>query len=123
MKTFAIFAITMTIVQVVAAETPNQHPPIDHSTIFEKSNQSVPDAELTQKSEVVTVLDTRGYTYMEVERENERIWLAAPKTEVKAGDTVHYPDRPVVLNHTSRTLNRTFPTVMFLSRVVVSSKD
>ena len=40
---------------------------------------------------VVSVLDTTGYTYMELENGGKRFWIAAPTTkEVKVGDHIRF---------------------------------
>lgn len=105
---------------VTAAEIDN-HPPVDHNAIFQKANQSVPDIKSMRQAEVLSVIDTNGYTYIEVNQNNETVWLAVPAAAVKAGDTIHYPDGPIVLNHISRSLDRTFPSVIFLMSIVVNS--
>lgn len=104
-----------------ATEASDNNPPVDHSAIFQHSNHSKADIKSMRKAEVVSVLNTKGYTYIEVNRDDEPVWLAVPTTEVEAGDTVHYTDGPVVRDHNSRTLNKTFPSVIFLLEVVVNS--
>jgi hypothetical protein len=104
-----------------AADTANEHPPVDHSAIFKHSKQATPDIKSMRQAEVVSVLNTKGYTYIEVTEKDEPIWLAVPTTDVAAGDTVHYTDGPVVQKHHSRTLDRTFDSVIFLLSVVVNS--
>jgi hypothetical protein len=104
-----------------AVETPNDQPPVDHSTIFQHSNNVVPDTKTMRQAQVVSVLNTKGYTYIEVTKDDAPVWLAVPTTDIEAGDTVHYTDGPVVQNHHSRTLDRTFDSVIFLLNVVVNS--
>ena len=100
----------------------NNGAPVDHSAFFQQSDQQPePDIESMLKAEVVSVLDTKGYTYIEISRDDEPVWLAVPTTAVDAGDTVYYTDGPIVRDHESRTLNRTFPTVIFLLSVVVKN--
>ncbi len=104
-----------------AVDTSNKSAPVDHSAIFQHSEQAPPvDIESMLKAEVVSVVDTKGYTYIEITRDDEPLWLAVPTTEVKAGDTVHYGDGPVVRDYQSQTLKKTFPTVLFLLSVVVN---
>lgn len=122
MKLLAMSLLLTCFTIAIAAETPSNNPPVDHSAIFQHSTQSEPDIESMNHAEVVDVINTRGYTYIEVTQDDEPVWLAVPTTEVEVGDTVHYTDGPIVQNHNSRTLNKTFPSVIFLLNVVVNSK-
>ena len=64
---------------------------------------------------VVDVIDTTGYTYMELENAGGRFWIAAPTTQVKKGDRIRYVKNMTMSNFTSKTLNRTFTTLIFVT--------
>ena len=64
---------------------------------------------------VVDVIDTMGYTYMELENAGGRFWIAAPTTQVKKGDRIRYVKNMTMSNFTSKTLNRTFTTLIFVT--------
>ena len=64
---------------------------------------------------VVDVIDTTGYTYMELENGGNRFWIAAPTTKVNKGDRIRFVQDMVMTNFTSKTLNRTFGTLVFVS--------
>lgn len=68
---------------------------------------------------VVDVIDTTGYTYMELENGGNRFWIAAPTTKVNKGDRIRYVQEMVMTNFTSKTLNRTFGTLIFVSSTQV----
>ena len=68
---------------------------------------------------VVTVLDTTGYTYMELENGDSRFWLAAPSTKVEVGDHIRFVESMTMTNFTSKTLDRTFPRVIFVSSTLM----
>lgn len=103
-----------------AAETINDQKSVDHSAIFQHSNHATPDTKSMQQAQVVSVINTKGYTYIEITKDDAPVWLAVPSTEVAAGDTVHFTDGPTVQNHHSLTLDRTFDSVIFLLSVVVN---
>lgn len=68
---------------------------------------------------VVTVLDTTGYTYMELENGNRHFWIAAPTTKVKVGDHIRFVESMTMTNFSSKTLDRTFPRIIFVSATMM----
>ncbi len=69
----------------------------------------------TNEGKVINIIDTTGYTYMELENGGNRFWIAAPTTKVKKGDHIRFLEEMVMTNFTSKTLNRTFSTLIFVS--------
>ena len=72
---------------------------------------------------VVTVLDTTGYTYMELKNGDRRFWIAAPTTKVKVGDHIRFVESMTMTNFSSKTLDRTFPRIIFVLTSVASFTD
>jgi hypothetical protein len=72
---------------------------------------------------VIETTDSGGYTYVNVDCGDKIIWAAGPQTEVEVGErvTVHL-DMPMS-NFESKTLNRTFETVYFVSEIRVAGPD
>ncbi|GJL72596.1 MAG: hypothetical protein NMNS01_17950 [Nitrosomonas sp.] len=68
---------------------------------------------------VVTVLDTTGYTYMELENGDRHFWIAAPTTKVKVGDHIRFVESMAMTNFSSKTLDRTFPRIIFVSSTLI----
>ena len=118
---FSMFA------SAVLAGTPTGHPPMDHKAMMDKitDGEAVSESDMKQQGKAVSVLPVSGYVYIEVApAEGENIWMAVPEgVVVKEGDTVHYNDGPMMTDFTSKTLDRTFPSVMFLGKVVVTSGE
>ncbi|GKS69311.1 hypothetical protein W03_13150 [Nitrosomonas sp. PY1] len=73
------------------------------------------DSSAKNEGVVVDVIDTTGYTYMELENAGGRFWIAAPTTQVKKGDHIRYVKNMTMSNFTSKTLNRTFTTLIFVT--------
>ncbi|MES9991767.1 MAG: hypothetical protein ABW098_07430 [Candidatus Thiodiazotropha sp.] len=121
MKFPTLVALVALSTTAVSADTPDAHPPMDHSKVFQHADKSTPDIESMRHAEVREVINTSGYTYIEITQKDKPVWLAVPSTEVKVGDTVHYTDSLPVEHHTSRTLKRTFESVIFLNKVVINS--
>lgn len=71
------------------------------------------------EGKVVSVIDTTGYTYMELENNGHKFWIAAPTTKVNKGDHIRFVESMTMTNFTSKTLNRTFGTLIFVSSTQV----
>lgn len=68
---------------------------------------------------VVSVLETTGYTYMELENSGRLVWIAAPTTKVKVGDHIRFVESMAMTNFSSPTLNRTFHRIIFVSSTML----
>ncbi|TXI18878.1 MAG: hypothetical protein E6Q62_05505 [Nitrosomonas sp.] len=68
---------------------------------------------------VVSSIDAGGYTYMELENSGNKFWIAAPTTKVSKGDHIRFVENMVMTNFTSKTLNRTFSTLIFVTSTEV----
>ena len=71
---------------------------------------------------ILEVIDTSMYTYMQVSGAKGAIWLAASKTNVKKGQSISYPTGVAMINFASKSLNRTFDSIIFLDKVEVLKK-
>ncbi len=64
-------------------------------------------------AKILETMDSGGYTYMQVENNGKSDWVAIPKSSVKKGAEVQFYQGMVMKNFTSKTLNRTFATIIF----------
>ena len=76
-------------------------------------------SQMPHQGKVLSSIDASIYTYIEVSENGKTVWLAAPTVAVKKGDTVGYDDGAVMSNFFSKSLNRTFETVIFVGKAVV----
>ncbi len=58
-----------------------------------------------------------GYTYMNIEENGEKFWIAGPANTVAKGAEVSFSEQVWMPNFTSRALNRTFEKILFVSGV------
>lgn len=85
-----------------------------------KMTQTAPgDLPLTQKAQVLSIIDVPQYTYIEVKQDDKTRWIAATTVALKKGDMIRFSDGTVMTNFSSKVLNRTFPSITFVDRVVV----
>ena len=76
-------------------------------------------APLTKKGKVLSVLDAKQFTYMEIQVAGKSQWLVSPAVSVKAGNNISYAEGDVMPKFHSTALNRDFTNVLFTTRVVV----
>lgn len=79
---------------------------------------AVPDAELTgNKGQVLSVIQVPGYSYIEVRNNGRNLWLAGNPVEVTEGEIISWADAAMMRNFQSKTLDRTFEELMFVSAI------
>ena len=71
---------------------------------------------------VVETTNAASYTYVLIDTGEKKVWAAAPRFEVKAGDKVAVASAMAMPNYESRTLKKTFDVVYFTGSVVVNDK-
>ena len=70
---------------------------------------------------VLTVTEAGPYTYIEVDSNGRRLWLAGNRMAVAVGENIRWGDSAVMRNFQSKTLGRTFDTLLFVSQVSKAS--
>ncbi len=66
---------------------------------------------------VVETITGGGYTYMNIEENGEKFWIAGPQNTVTKGAEVSFNEQVWMPNFASRALNRTFDKILFVSGV------
>lgn len=90
-----------------------------HPSIEETLNIATDQLELPNQGEVISTMPTSMYTYIEVSHNGINRWLAAPSTELKTGDNINYANGAVMTNFYSKTLDREFAEVLFITKIEV----
>ena len=65
------------------------------------------------KGEVLEVMDVEGYTYLRLKTANGETWAAVSKAPVKKGAKVTIENVAVMNNFESKSLKKTFKTIVF----------
>ena len=76
---------------------------------------------LAQSGKVLSTISVPSYTYVEVSQGNKTQWIAAATSKVKKGDMVRFDDGMVMKDFYSKTLKRTFPSIVFVNSLVVDN--
>ena len=62
---------------------------------------------------VAETMNSGGYTYVLLEKDGEKTWIAVPQMKVTKGQTMSFKPGAVMENFSSKTLNRTFKKIVF----------
>ncbi|UCH80240.1 MAG: hypothetical protein JSW20_10915 [Nitrospiraceae bacterium] len=71
---------------------------------------------------VVETLNSGGYTYVNIENKGNSTWVAVPQTSISVGQEISFTPGSVMTDFTSKTLNRTFDTIVFSGGIKGESK-
>lgn len=64
---------------------------------------------------VTDILESSGYTYAEVDTGQRKVWAAATTTSLKVGDMISFTTEMPMQNFHSKSMNRDFPLLYFVS--------
>jgi hypothetical protein len=90
------------------------------ASAVDKAAPVSPEGKFTGK--VTETMDAASYTYVRIDTGKEKIWVAAPKVQVKVGDSVTVPSSMAMEKYHSKTLNRDFDVVYFAGDMQVNGK-
>lgn len=89
----------------------------------ESKSKTPPKEEQVQgplaSGQVVNALRGGGYTYIEVQNNGERFWIASSVINVKRNDIVAWENGSVMTNFTSFALNRKFEEIHFVRTITI----
>ena len=71
------------------------------------------------QGKVLETSSAAGYTYMLLEAGGKKHWVAGTQVKAKVGDVVSYITNVTMQNFTSKTMNKTFDSIIFASSVSV----
>ena len=63
---------------------------------------------------ITEVIQTSNYTYLQVQENNSKFWIAVEKREAKSGDSLYYTQAGEMKDFVSKELGRTFPSIYFV---------
>jgi hypothetical protein len=82
-----------------------------------------PGRAMSQQGTVLSSIDVPPYTYLEVRQDKQTRWLAATTVGAKKGDVIHFDDGMQMTNFYSKSLKRTFPSIIFVNKVEVGGRQ
>jgi hypothetical protein len=105
--TYAALSLLLTSSMLTAAEEKPTPPPV------EAAKAAVVLDGIALKGTVTETMNSSGYTYLLLDATQGKIWVAIPESEVKVGQAVTCAPGMTMNNFASKTLNRTFETIVF----------
>lgn len=109
------------------------------SVVFQFTNGKVPCSVAAEKAsphsgtgavqgmslitgKVLETMNSGGYTYVRLDQNGKKIWLAIPEANVVKGRKMSFAPGSEMVNFESRTLNRTFDRIIFSNGVAQLGK-
>lgn len=117
---FPLALACMLLGPIAHAAPPPGHPsPADAMKLMMPAS---PRPVASHVGEVVASIDANEYTYVELNVNGRSVWIATARVAVSPGDVVRYDEGVVMTDFHSKLLQRTFPSVMFVSDVAITPK-
>ncbi len=82
-----------------------------------QNKQATQTVNTEKRFDVMDVLQTSQYTYLQVLEGNEVKWVAVTRQEAKIGDSFYYDNALEMNNFHSNELDRTFEVIYFINQV------
>ena len=89
------------------------HPKIDPADMNKAMEKAMAAAAAPITGKVTETANAGGYTYICVEKDGTKTWVAVPPMEVKVGEEVSHASGNMMTNFSSKALNRTFDKIIF----------
>src|SRR6185369_10212734 len=150
-RTFDSIVFSSGLVMDTKATTPANSSPADEKTPFPQGHPpmdakqpigqglSAPDAKAQPKGhmggmeqavsgftavsgKVVETMDSGGYTYIRIENAGKNVWAAVPTMKVSVGQELKLQTGQEMFNFKSKSLNRTFDSVIFSGGEISATK-
>lgn len=107
--TTRIILLSIIILIFIGCEKPQENPQPQMA-------QQTQTAGSTLSGEITEFLQTPSYTYLNVKDNVQQKWIAVKRMEVEVGKTIYYEPGMEMKDFESKTLNRVFPSVWFVSK-------
>lgn len=112
MRTYSILSIL--ILLIVSCEGPT------FKDERKQTGQELAQSSSAQGYQQITieeVIQVREYTYLKVKENNQSKWLSVPTMEASVGEQYFYKGGTVMKGFESKSLNRTFESILFLKEI------
>ena len=99
---------------VAKTTPPKNHPPMPAADQAADHGPQPEKAMIVHTGEVLETIDASRYTYVRLQnRSGEELWAAIPQAKLGIGAPVEIVQSLVMKDFESKTLKRTFPSVIF----------
>ena len=112
------FSMEVSAVYAAEQNIPPNHPKIEfpaQTSTHEHTNQ------ITGK--VLESMNSGGYSYINLQKKDgSKIWIAVPETKITVGQQMSFKEGLVMTNFQSKTLKRSFDSIIFSNGIIPQSK-
>src|SRR6266480_2630311 len=111
-----VLGIVVTLALTAAGQAANATPQTEPSK--PSSAEKALDDTSALSGKVVETMNAGGYTYVLLEKEGKKSWIAVPQIKVTVGQDIAFQPGIEMANFPSKTLNRTFEKIYFSGGLV-----
>ncbi|GFE61740.1 DNA-binding protein [Geobacter sp. AOG2] len=117
------FIVLCSIVSVSAAAPPPSNVPAGHPKIEYPTQSTTHQQSSSLSGKVLQVLNSGGYSYVYLLKSNgEKVWIAVTEARIAVGEPLSFKEGLVMKNFESKTLKRTFDTIIFSNGIIAQPK-
>ena len=106
MKVILIFSITLFSLLITSCQKEKQEENAETATVMNG-----------HKIVVEEVIQANSYTYIKASEGDQSYWMAITRREIKEGTTLYYSKGMEMKNFTSKDLDRTFESIVFVDQI------
>lgn len=111
-------AASLSLAATATPNVPAGHPKIEYPAQSATHQQSAPIS-----GKVLHAMNSGGYSYIYLQKNSgEKVWIAVAETRANVGDRMSFQEGLVMKNFESKTLKRTFDSIIFSNGVVPQAK-
>jgi len=97
---------------------PAGHPKLEYPTQTTTHEHTVPIS-----GKVLQVMNSGGYSYIYLQRNNgEKVWVAVAEARIAVGDSMSFKEGLVMSKFESKSLKRTFDSIIFSNGIIPQAK-
>jgi hypothetical protein len=120
-RTILMMSALIMMVGTGAAFAANEKPAVEPA-VKKPSIKTAPEDDGGNISgKAMETMNAGGYTYVRVEKDGKKTWVAVPEMKVTVGSKVSFLPGQVMENFNSKSLNRTFDSIVFSSGLAAGS--
>ncbi len=113
MKRIIMLAALVVFLSMNNAPAEELKMPDKHPSVQGGPSQTVP----TIDGKVLETMNSGGYTYVNIDQAGKSTWVAVPSMKMEVGQKVSFSQGAVMRNFSSKTLGKTFESIIFSSGV------
>lgn len=110
MKRFILFFVLMVVLSLTMS--------VNGTYAFSQQSAESPEMGTalgapSLSGKVIETMSSGGYTYVNIEKDGNKTWVAVPNIKVTVGEEIAFQPGMVMANFTSKSLGRTFDKIVF----------